>query len=789
MPLWIITFFLGVCSITLFKKLPSLYWLYFLVFPIFIYSSFLRKFFETKCFRFGKDGNLFRYYSCLKNRLDKWSKVFSHFIIFFCGFFWSLIYVHATLAWNLPENLEGKNLSIMGYVADIPIKKFGRTSFIFKTETISGKREKVKLKLNWYGTHEHIDLGDKWKLEVRLKKPHGTLNPGCFDIEKSFLVKKIRATGYVVDGKRVKCNSSYASISYFRKIIIDKIYSTIGDKKLAPIINAFVTGDETKITTKQWQVLRNTGTNYLVAISGLHIGLIASLIFILVKFIWGFSTRLTLWIPGRDVGVVLGLIAGVIYSGIAGFSVPTQRALVMLFIFSFVMLFRRYSQSWNGWLWSLFIVLIINPLSILTAGFWLSFLAVASIIYVSSNRLKQSSSKIKNFFKIQFAVTITLLPFTILFFNQFSAVSLVANFIAMPVICFIVIPLSLFGALTLFASSFIGNWTLYIAIEILSLVWSWLELFSNISWSSWHHSIYNFWLLLAALIAVLLFLAPQGLPARHIGLLYLFPLVFCTPAKPKEGDFWVTVLDVGQGLATIVQTANRTLIYDSGPKFFDQDAGLTTVIPYLRSRLIRNIDKMIISHGDADHSGGAKSILATLPVNSVLTSDKARLFPYKSHRCFSGESWHWDGVDFQILSPPKNSNLTGNNASCVLRISSGENSILLPGDIENDAENKLVKKHKNILKSDVLLVPHHGSKTSSDRLFVDKVNPKYAVFSTGYRNRFRFPHKDVLKKYKEGGAIILNTPLTGAITFKFIGKSGILSADLNREKMRRFWNN
>jgi competence protein ComEC len=615
-------------------------------------------------------------------------------------------------------------------------------------------------------------------------------NPGGFDLEKHLLVRHIRATGYIVNGdfnNFIDSDSYHYPFSQLRQYLLRKLQSVLLSDPLAPIITALTIGINSGIKQSQWEVLRNTGTNYLVAISGLHIGLVAGVILMLVQFLWRRSKKLPLVLPAREAGIVAGLIAGVMYAAISGFSVPAQRALIMLVVFSLSTLLRRHTHPWNAWLLALFFVLLIDPLAGLTIGFWLSFMAVAAIIYVSNWRIEETAAYLRKFLKMQLTVTLALLPFTLFFFQQFSLVSLAANLVAMPVVCLIVVPMSLLGVLVLLFSNYFGGLVLWLSAKLLSLVWWWLAFLSEFPSSSWYHPVYNWWVLGAACVGILLLLAPRGMPAKYLGVVWILPLFFYSPAKPAPNEVWFTLLDVGQGLASVVQTANHVLIYDTGPKFLGNDVGRTIIIPYLRMQGVKTIDTMVVSHGDNDHIGGAGSILKTLPVKNILTSVPRKFAPGLAKSCVAGQNWHWDGVDFEILSPPKKAKLSGNDSSCVLKITQGANSILLTGDIQRNSEEWLVESQGVNLNSDVLVVPHHGSSTSSTSALINSISPKYALFATGYRNRFRFPNKKVVARYAKIGAKMLNTQEEGAITFKFSDKSDILSPVSYRKKERYFW--
>ncbi len=766
MPCWILTFFLGVFTLTFCRTLPSLYWLLGLIPMItmwFIVAPKVKRF-------------------------------ILHVLVFGLGFSWILVYTHVVTNWSLPLELEGKKVLVTGYVAAPPSNKHYGVSFEFKTKTVAGKKVSAKLKLGWYGKSKivpKISAGDRWQLLVRLKRPHGVLNPGGFDLEKHLLMHHIRATGYVIDSELNQILESHFyhyPLSRLRQFLISKMAEVLSDEELAPIIIAFASGAQDKITQPQWQVMRDTGTSYLVAIAGLHIGLVASIAFLLAQFLWRLSRRLPLIIPAKEAGIIVGLVFGFIYGAVSGFSIPTERSLVMLVMFSFAVLMRRNTKSWNAWLWSLFLVLIINPLAILTIGFWLSFSAVASIIYVSNGYVKVAQSHLGKFWRMQLTVTVALLPFTLLFFQQFSFITIIANLIAMPGVCLVVVPMSLLGAITLLISSNLGGCILWGSAKLLYLIWWWLTFLSHNFNGSWYHPIYNWWVLITASIGVVLLLAPRGFPTRLLGLVWLLPLFFYVPPKPEvDGQVWFTLLDAGQGLAAVVQTKSHILLYDTGPRFFDNDAGASIIVPYLRQKGIQSVDTMIISHGDSDHSGGATSVLSSLPVSNIVTSVPEKYTSYAATPCINGQHWQWDGVDFYILSPPANTFLDSNNASCVLKIVTRSNSLLLTGDIEREAENLLLENHRSDLKSTILVAPHHGSATSSTEELVAAVAPQYVIFPVGYNNRFHFPHKKVMARYLAKQAKLLDVSRAGAITFKFDDNSGILEPECYRQKVRHIW--
>ncbi len=725
--------------------------------------------------------------------LKKFRIMFIGVLVFVAGFFWSTVYARWITHWNLARENEGKPMVVTGYVSSLPRPWDGGVSFEFDTETMENRHLNTKIKLSCYDREmqDKVFIGDKWKLTVKLRRPHGTLNPGGFDGEKHMLVRHIRATGYVIVGAtNVLLASSWCSypIGRLRAYLINRITKILPQNNLAAPIVAMVLGFEDTIDQETWRILRETGTSYLVAISGLHIGLVASLVLVLIQFLWRCSSILPLIIPAREAGVLGGLGLSLVYAAISGLSIPTKRALVIVVIFSIRTFLRQRNSSWEAWLWSLFIVLLLNPMAPLTIGFWLSFVAVAAIIYVTSNRQGVRAGWIANFGHMQFTVTLVLLPFTLLFFQQFSLVTMVANAIAMPAVCFAVIPLALFGTLLLLFSENLGALLLLLASKIFSLAWHWLSFLANNFNCSWYHPIYNRYVLIATILGIILLLAPRGFPARYLGLFGLVPLFFYIPPIPSnDGEVWFTLLDVGQGLAAVVQTRNHLLLYDTGLKLPSGDSGSRVIIPYLRQMGIGKIDTMVVSHGDSDHSGGVSSILQAMPVTRIVTSDPGAILPHPSQHCMAGQKWRWDGVDFTMLAPQEGYELEGNNASCVLKITTGDNSILLTGDIERRTEKNLVKTQGDKLGSTILIAPHHGSATSSTKDFIESVVPKYVLFPVGYRNRFRFPAKKIMARYLATGADTLNVSEAGAITFKFDTKSAILYPEKYRSKAKRFW--
>jgi len=715
------------------------------------------------------------------------------------GFCWAATYIGWHLAWKLPQGIEGKTVTVVGHIANIPQtepagqQQLSRVSFAMALSTIQyqGKtiNSPIKVRLNWYGKFPRLNVGDQWELQVRLKRPNGFMNPGGFDYEAWLLQQNIRATGYVVTSQRNHLLASHLSsypLDRLRENIHQRLHQALASMPYVGIIAALTIGLRDGITQQQWQVFRGTGTSHLVAISGLHIGLVAGFIYFLLNFLWRRFAQLTLRIPAQQAAAIAALIAALIYSALAGFALPTQRALVMIAVFMSSYILRRTSNVWNGLSLAMLIIIGLDPLAVLSASFWLSFSAVGIILYGMVGRLQPKGIWWK-WGRVQWLVTLGLIPLSLLLFQQASLIGLLANFIAIPWVGFIVVPLSLLGSLLLFVTPHFATIILLMAEQALAWLWPILSKLASLPGVQWHQFVANGWVLVSAIVSVLLLLAPRGFPARWLGIIGLLPLGLYHPAGPKAGQLWLTMLDVGQGLSAVVRTQHHVLLFDTGPKYSAQfDTGASVVVPFLRKAGINNLDMMVISHGHNDHIGGAAAVLASIHVKKIMTSVPQR-FKQASH-CLAGEHWSWDGVEFRFLYPLPNMPYADNDSSCVLRVTDGKNSILLPGDLEKPGERYLVAHAAGLLPANILIAPHHGSRTSSTVAFVAAVHPQYVLFPVGYRNRYRFPSQQVIPRYQKIAAIMYDSVAGGAITFKLDRQHAIKAPLQFRQHNGHFWN-
>ncbi len=734
-------------------------------------------------------------------------------VLFFwycCGFIWATVIAHQFLNTKLPTQLEGQDIVVTGVISSIPKQNSRRTNFEFTLSSVSlnGKDydSPKKIILNWYGKTPKLIPDDKWQLVVRLKKPFSVQNPGGFDYEAWIFQNNIDAKGYIRKNNLNKLLQSSASLFSFTRLRF-KLKHEISLLTKSPnraVILALLIGDKSEITAEQWQVFRKTGTSHLIAISGLHIGLIAGLVFFLSRWLWGYYSSGAEILPSPKFAALLAIISALLYSAMAGFSLPTQRALIMLCVIMVSILIDVRAQSWNTLAIALLLVLLFSPFAVMNPGFWLSFSAVGIILYFSKmtqNRINKLYSVLYNWSVIQLVIGIGLMPLVLLFFNETSLISPVANMFIVPLFSFIIVPMVFLAGCLLLILPFISSVLLSIVAFILTISWGFLEYLAELSFATFQINGLTIPAFIFLCMGIGVLLLPRPIPAKWLSVIFFLPLFFTKYDKPELGSVKLTLLDVGQGLSVVIQTHDHVLVYDTGPGYSKNfNAGKNIVIPFLKSNGINTLDMIVVSHGDNDHIGGMRSLVDTLLVKQILTSVPKKVNSLiklentilSAQYCDNEKQWNWDGVNFQFIHPQSGSMFTKNNASCVLLISTGGedyfNSVLLTGDIEAKAEQDIVEKSTVEIRANIIIAPHHGSKTSSSQAFINKINPDYVLYAVGYQNRYRFPHDVVSNRYKQLGAIELTTSGSGAITFN-ISPSEIKKPELYRVSQRRFWHN
>ncbi len=711
------------------------------------------------------------------------------------GFAWAGWRADQRLAERLPEHWQGVDIELVGVLNDLPQTDARGERFVFDVERVltpnAPRLARVQLARYWPrdGAQQALfGAGERWQLTVRLKRPYGTHNPHGFDLEAWMLERNIAATGYVREQpapRRLDARAATpaAWLAAVRQSLRARIFATLGDAPYAGVIAALVLGDQRGIPHEQWRTFTRTGVNHLLSISGLHVTMIAALAGWIVAFVWRRLPRAAERWPARQAGLATALAAAFAYALLAGFQVPAQRTLFMLAVVAAAFWGRREARPFSALVGALFVVLLIDPWAVVSAGFWLSFGAMAAILWASFGRVAAPAT-LRGWATVQAAVTLALAPALLLLFQQVSLISPLANAVAIPVVSWLVTPLALLGVL---APSL---W--HAAAWLMALLGSLLAWASALPWATLVRPAPDAWVVALALVGTMWALMPRGFPLRALGWLLWLPLAFPLRAAIAPGNFVADVVDVGQGTAVLVRTAHHALLYDTGPAFADSDAGERIVVPYLRASGVGELSGVIVSHDDNDHSGGLLSVLRDLPAGWLLHGLPASS-PLLAHapaprRCMRGQQWVWDGVRFEILNPPARAwTETGrrdNDFSCVLRVSRGERSLLITGDAERRGELELLESGA-ALAATVLVAGHHGSRTSSMAEFVAHVRPQQVVFTVGYRNRFGHPHPQVVSRFRDLGCTVLRSDRDGLIRLRF-GEAGV-EASQYLAVQRRYW--
>lgn len=709
-----------------------------------------------------------------------------HLCLLVLGAIWAAAFGAWCLTDSLADELEGKDLVVQGYIVSIPKQTENRVGFDFKlTRVNSGVPN--KLRLNWYYPSQPIKAGQAWEMSVRLKKPHGRSNPGGFDYEAWLFANHIGATGYVRSKPEPRRINTVFSVTRYlslcRQTISDRLDDLLSDSEQLGVIKALTIGSQDLISRRQWEVFRLTGTVHLMVISGAHIGLVAGGVFLVVRWLWVRTGILA--VSPQNLAALCAWLAALFYAALAGFSIPAQRAVLMLTVGLWALIWQRNTAVMQGLLIALLVVVLFDPLALLSVGFWLSFSAVALLFYVSAARLGRSGYW-RRAGKLHLSMALGLSPLLLVFFQQISLVAPLANSVAVPIIGLLVMPLSLLAAGMVFCWPALAYWLLWSVERLLEGLWWLLQQLADWSLASLSLVAPPWYGVILGTLGVLLLLAPKGMPGRYLSPFLLLPLFFVKVDKPRHGELWFTLLDVGQGLAAVVQTEQHALVFDTGAQYNQQaDMGETVVLPYLRYRDITTLDGLVISHGDNDHSGGADSVLSEIAVSALYSSVPEWAERSGGLYCQAGQGWHWDGVDFRMLSPGIAPFRDENDNSCVLQISNAKHRLLLTGDIQQTAEQWLVERYGDALTSSVLVAPHHGSKTSSSAGFLQQVRPEWVLIPAGYKNRFGFPHATVMRRYKTMHINSFSTAETGAISLKTDGAD--MEVELTRKRFKRYW--
>jgi len=693
---------------------------------------------------------------------------------------------------RIATQFVGDSMVVEVRIIDFPQRKGLNVNFA--AENLNNSRVPRRIRLSWYQPPVGIRFGDVWQLELRLRRPRGSSNPDDFDYEAWLLRERVGAVGYVVDGHRnlLLRSGDLHAIGRLRQRVVDRVMALVPETETAAVLAAISVGARHLLTAEQWQRYARTGTSHLMAISGLHVGLAAAGGYFLAALGAGL---LRLRKNQHFIATIVAACVAVGYALLSGSAVPAQRASLMIAIVAASVLWRRQVQPLTTIAAAATLIVLGSPLASMAAGFKLSFSAVLVLIWLAQRyqgdvvgrRLLKPVVAVRQLAGVQILLLLGLLPLTALMFGRVALLAPLVNLVAVPLFSVVTVPLTLAGLLLDGSLQPFGDRILLLAGSSIGLIQmlidrvaGWPMASTTVAAVSGHA-----WLIIAA---PLLWVAlPPGWPGRAVAFPAMIALLCYQPQRPPIGCADIDVLDVGQGLSVVVSTRQYVLLFDTGPSYRGgSDAAKTVVMPFLQARGIDRVDLLVVSHADLDHSGGFESLATGVDVVDTRLGEMLTKETHATDYCRAGESWYRDGVRFSFLHPQTDSLYQGNDASCVLLIEAGAHRLLLTGDIERPVEEHLVRDGQ-LPPVDVIIVPHHGSRTSSSLPFVRALSPQIAVASAGFGNRWGFPKDEVVRRWREAGATVYATATSGAIGMRLCDGGGLVSLTQNRVQERRIW--
>ena len=701
----------------------------------------------------------------------------------------STLHAHYALSRQLPASLENRWVSVTGQIVELPLHDVRRSSFVLEVDGGSepGLRG-LLLRVGWYdhardARRLRLRAGERWEAEVRVRAPRTLRNPGGSDGEKHALAQGLTATASV-RGNHARLLTPAAGIGAWREEMSLRIARATPETS-ARFVRALALGDTRSLDDDDWHILRANGLTHLIAISGFHVGLVAGFFALMVRAAWWAFPALTRYWPAPVSAALAGVAGAFAYAVVAGFALPTVRTALMIGVVAAARLLRRPTSAAESLTFAAVAVVLVDPLALLGAGFWLSFAGVAWLVWcLPATRTSAPGGIARDFAAAQGVATLGLLPLGVLLFGQASLAGPVANLIAVPWWSLVVVPLSLAGLGLETIAQGAGGWAWRLAGACFDFSWPLFRWLSGselaLVWlpeSKWFAAP-------LAIIGAFWCLLPRGLPGCGLALVLWLPLLWPDRGLPRSGEAQLTVIDVGQGLSVLVRTASGAVLYDMGPAVPEGfDAGERAVVPALRALGVRGVDRAIVSHGDNDHAGGLAAVRRAIPIRRLFAPDGSEV--PGAAACVAGAGWVQDGVRFRFLHPTPYFPYLGNEASCVLRVETDHGVALLTGDIGEVIERELVRRDRGLLRANVVLIAHHGSGGSSDPAFVSATGARHALVSSGYGNRFRHPKDAVVQRWRDAGAQVHGTATGGALTVWL--QPGGTRIETRREAQPRLW--
>jgi len=699
------------------------------------------------------------------------------------------------LASRLPVNLSGNNITFTAKIIDFTLVNNDSHRLLVSPVDVPDLPRRIRL--SWFDATGTPRLGEHWELTARLRPPRGFANPGTFDYAGWLFRQRIGATGYVLFGMRAAESPAVGGIIAVRRGFVARVESLLPDDDARAVLLAITVGARHGMTRAAWDRYALTGTSHLMAISGLHIGLAAGAALLVGRVLFAL-----LWPRGnvRDAALLLAVSAACAYALVSGLAVPARRALLMALFATAAVLLRQRLSPFRVLALASGAVLLSDPLSILSPGFKLSFGAVGVLLWVGSQRQRRSGhnsgtagwvGKLWRAFSeltaLQFGLLFGLFALTSVLFARVAWLAPLANLLVLPVFSVVTVPAALAGMLLDGPLAPVGDRVLWLAWSSLRGVVAILDVLAGLPGVFQPLASPSGLALIVTTLTALWIALPPGWPGRRLAWPALLAAVLYRPAGPPAGCVDVHVLDVGQGLSAVLRTGSRTLVFDTGPAFRGGgDTAQLVLLPFLRSIGVRRVDAVIVSHGDQDHAGGLGSLLSGMDVRQLIGGEPRRLVGMHALPCYSGTRWQWDGVAFDVLHPDIGDITDGNDASCVVEVTAGAARVLLTGDIESGSERRLVGRGY-LKRTEIVFVPHHGSRTSSTAVFVAALQPQYAIVAAGYENRWGFPKEDVINRWQASGATVANTALHGALHYRVCPESDVVLQSAHRDRHRRIW--